>query len=54
MDPSNILNGADRLRHHKPFNSERCEDERSIEVAGTNFQGHLRHIQVQPYMNLRL
>lgn len=26
MDPSNILNGADRWRH-KPFRSERCEDE---------------------------
>ncbi|KAJ5369696.1 uncharacterized protein N7496_005788 [Penicillium cataractarum] len=26
IDPSNILNGADRLRH-KPFTSERCEDE---------------------------
>ena len=27
MDPSNILNGEDRLRHRKPFSSEKCEDE---------------------------
>lgn len=25
VDPSNILNGEDRLRHHKPFLSEKCE-----------------------------
>lgn len=53
MDPSNILNGADRLRHHRPFSSEKCEDEGS-EVVGTNFEGPLHHIQAQPYMNLRL
>jgi hypothetical protein len=27
MDPSTILNGKDRLRHSKPFRSEKCEDE---------------------------
>jgi hypothetical protein len=54
MNPSNILNGADRLRHHTPFNSEKYEDERSHEVVGTNFQEPLRHIQVNPYMNLKL
>jgi hypothetical protein len=51
MDPSNILNGADRLRHHKPVSPEKCEGEESVEVVSTKFPEQLRHIQVQPYMN---